>query len=293
MSSSHRAARIGRPVTFKYNVFGRRIQKVFTQNSTTTTTNYVYNGDDTVEETDQNGNLLAKYARTLNIDEPLAESRSGTTSYYEQDGLGSVTSLTSAAGALANTYTFDSFGKTTNSTGSLTNPFRYTGRDFDSETSIYYYRARYYDPQSGRFISEDPLGFSSGIDFYAYVRNRPLNYVDPSGFQPSGIGWSCLWKWGNRLRNLTTILTCTADCLNWLLPTCDNSKAIGQAQAGSPLNSVTPGDLANQGNTNYVGAPSASEGYRQFQMASAGNKNIKSCAENCVSQTPVLGMLPH
>jgi YD repeat-containing protein len=87
----------GGTVSFKYDVFGRRIQKVFTQNSTTSTTNYVYNGDDTVEEADQNGNLLAKYARTMNIDEPLAESRSGATSYYEQDGLGSVTSLTRQA----------------------------------------------------------------------------------------------------------------------------------------------------------------------------------------------------
>jgi RHS repeat-associated protein len=164
-------------------VFGRRIQKVFTQNSTTTTTNYVYNGADTVEETDQNGNLLAKYARTTNIDEPLAESRSGTTSFYEQDGIGSVTSLTSAGGALASTYTFDSFGKTTNSTGTLTNPFRYTGREFDTETSLYYYRTRYYDAIAGRFISEDRLQFLAGMDFYSYVLNEPTNYADPSGLQ--------------------------------------------------------------------------------------------------------------
>jgi RHS repeat-associated protein len=49
---------------------------------------------------------------------------------------------------------------------SVTNPFQYTGRDLDSETSLLYYRARYYDPTVGRFISEDPIKFKGGIDFY-------------------------------------------------------------------------------------------------------------------------------
>jgi RHS repeat-associated protein len=133
------------------------------------------------QELDQSGNLLARYARTTNIDEPLAESRSGVTSYYHQDGLGSATSLTSESGSLAQTYTFDSFGKLTASTGSVTNPFRYTGREFDSETGLYYDRARYYDPTSGHFISEDPVGFHAGIDFYNYVGNDPAQWIDPYG----------------------------------------------------------------------------------------------------------------
>jgi RHS repeat-associated protein len=62
----------------------------------------------------------------------------------------------------------------------LTNPFRYTGRDFDSETNLYYYRARYYDPAAGRFLSEDPIGTYS-VNKYVYVRNNPVNRVDPSG----------------------------------------------------------------------------------------------------------------
>ncbi len=78
--------------------------------------------------------------------------RSSTTSYYEADGLGSVTSLSNAAGALAQTYTFDSFGKQTASSGSLTNPFQFTGREFDTESSLYFMRARYFDPTTGRFF---------------------------------------------------------------------------------------------------------------------------------------------
>jgi RHS repeat-associated protein len=75
----------------------------------------------------------------------LSELRSGTTSYYQADGLGSITSLSNGSGALANTYSYDSYGNLTASTGTVTNLFRYTGREFDSETGIYEYRARYYD----------------------------------------------------------------------------------------------------------------------------------------------------
>ena len=175
----------GGTATFKYDPFGRRIEKVFTQNSTTTTTNYLYDGDNAIETVDQNGNLLTKFAQGQNIDEPLAESVGGAAYDYEQDGLGSVTSLTNSSGALALTYTYDSFGKITASSGSVSNPFRYTGRDFDSETGLYYYRARYYDPTTGRFLREDPLkGISDSVNFYEYVQNNPINLIDPAGMSP-------------------------------------------------------------------------------------------------------------
>jgi RHS repeat-associated protein len=173
----------GGTVSFKYDPFARRIQKVLTQNSTTTTTNYLYDGDNAVEDVDQNGNVLARYEQTTNIDEPLAELNSGVTSYYEADGLGSVTSLSSSAGALANAYTYDSFGNITAASGSLTNPFRYTGRDLDTETSLQFSRARYYDPSAGRFISEDPMRFGAGINFYRYVKNNSVNLADPYGLK--------------------------------------------------------------------------------------------------------------
>jgi RHS repeat-associated protein len=171
-------------VSFKYDPFGHRIQKAFTQSGTTTTTNYLYDSDNLIEEVDPNGNVLARYTQTQDIDEPLAMLRSGTTSYYNADALGSVTSLANGAGTLAQTYTFDSFGTTTASSGALTNPFRFTGREFDSESSLYFMRARYFDPTTGRFISEDPGRFPGGINFYTYVENDPANLVDPFGFCP-------------------------------------------------------------------------------------------------------------
>jgi RHS repeat-associated protein len=145
----------------------------------------VYDGANAIEEVDANGVVLARYVQGLKIDEPLAEVRGSTTSYYQPDGLGSVTSLSNTAGALANTYTYDSFGKLTASTGTVVNPFQFTGRDFDSEIGLGYYRARYYDQNVGRFISEDPIGFRAGVDFYAYVKNNPTNRVDPRGLEDS------------------------------------------------------------------------------------------------------------
>src|SRR6266568_2141856 len=168
----------GGTVSFKYDPFGRRIYK----SSSSGTSIYAYSGPNVIEEVDQSGSVVARYAQDSGIDQVLAELRSGTTSYYHQDGLNSVTSLSNAAGALAQTYTFDSFGNQTASSGSLTNSFRYTGREFDPETSLYYYRARYYDPNSGRFISEDPKRFQADVNFYPYVSNSPTGHLDTFGW---------------------------------------------------------------------------------------------------------------
>jgi RHS repeat-associated protein len=99
---------------------------------------------------------------------------------------GSLTSLSNPAGALAQTYTFDSFGKQTASSGSLTSTFQHTGRESDAETGLYHYRARYYDPATGRFLSEDPIQFAAGENFYRYVDNNPTFWRDASGLLPGG-----------------------------------------------------------------------------------------------------------
>jgi RHS repeat-associated protein len=173
----------GGSLAFKYDGLGHRVQKVFTQGSNTTTTNYLYDGNNAVADIDQNGNVLARYAATLKIDEPLAMLRSSTMSYYSQDGLGSITSLTTSAGALGNTYRYDSFGNLTSSSGSIANRFQYTAREFDIETGLYFYRARYYDQTVGKFINEDPSGTSGGSNLYEYALNNVVNLYDPTGLQ--------------------------------------------------------------------------------------------------------------
>jgi RHS repeat-associated protein len=158
---------------------GRRIQK----GCSIGTMNYLYDGWDLIEEVDNGGNVLARYNDRVGFDQPLSMLRSGAASFYQSDAIGSITSLSSSSGALANTYSYDSFGKLTASTGTLTNPFQFTGREIDPETGIYEYRMRYYDPNSGRFSSEDPIGFIGGGNFYVYVLNNPANWDDPFGLQ--------------------------------------------------------------------------------------------------------------
>jgi RHS repeat-associated protein len=168
----------GGTVTLKYDPFGRRIEK----SSSAATSAFAYDGDNLIEETNSSGTVVARYSQTDNIDEPLAMLRSSATSYYQADGLGSVTSLSNGAGALAQTYTVDSFGKQTASSGSLVNSFQYTGREFDTETGLYYYRARYYDSSTGRFMSEDPIDWLGGdVNFYRYASNQPSMFIDPLG----------------------------------------------------------------------------------------------------------------
>ena len=183
----------GGTVTFKYDPFGRRIEKI----SPTTTSIFAYDGDNLVETVNSSGGVVARYTQGENIDEPLAMQRGTTTSFYEADGLGSITSLSNSSGALAQTYTYDSFGNQTASSGSLTNFFRYTAREFDTETNLYFNRARYLDPSTGRFLSEDPLEFGGEINFYRYVENNPVLLIDP--FRLSSLIF-------NRANNTLTLL---------------------------------------------------------------------------------------
>ncbi len=144
----------------------------------------LYDANNLIEETNASGGVVARYAQTENIDELLAILRSGATSFYNVDGLGTVTSLANSGGSLVQTYTFDSFGKLSTSSGSLVNPFQYTAREVDSETSLYFYRARYYDPSSGRFLSEDPMRYDF-TSFYSYAGENPILWQDPLGL------WKC------------------------------------------------------------------------------------------------------
>jgi len=98
------------------------------------------------------------------------------------DALGSVAKTTNSAGTVLTTRRYDAFG---NLELGATSGYAFTGREWDSEVGLYYYRARYYDPKIGRFLSEDPIGFDGGINFYAYVGNDPTDLTDPLGLAPS------------------------------------------------------------------------------------------------------------
>jgi len=92
-------------------------------------------------------------------------------------------------------FTFEPFGNTTVAGSSTSNSFAYTGREQDA-TGLYFYRARYYDPLIGRFISEDPLGFEGGnVNLYGYAQNSPTNLVDPFGLLDNASPWEVGWEW--------------------------------------------------------------------------------------------------
>ncbi len=187
----------GGTVSFKYDSFGRRIYRA----SSVSTSIYAYDGDNPIEETDATGTVVARYQQTEDsLDEPLVMLRSGAASFYHVDGLGSITSLSNTSGSLVQAYSYDSFGKRVATSGSLTNPFQYAAREFDSDISLYYYRARFYSPADGAFISEDPANFSSDtVNFYDYVSNNPLGFSDPSGLKKIHGNWcGPNWTGGNK-----------------------------------------------------------------------------------------------
>ncbi len=178
-------------ISYRYDVLGRRIEK----NVNGVITRYVYDGLDLLLEANGSNQLTVKHTFGAGIDRPLmreevdAGLNTVAAQIYHQDGNNNVVTLTDMAGNIVESYEYSAFGKLSvfdANHNALTTPprtsFTFTGREFDPETGLFYYRTRYYDPSIGRFISEDPIGFLSGdANFYAYVSNNPINWRDPLG----------------------------------------------------------------------------------------------------------------
>lgn len=164
---------------YAYNADGLRTSK--TVNGVKT--NHIWDGDQIALETDDSGNVTNKYVRGINL--LYSENATGTKQYYLFNGHGDVVQLTGADGILTKRYDYDAFGNEKNPDASDTNVFRYCGEYFDKETGTIYLRARYYDPEIGRFITEDSyLGKDNdplSLNLYTYCHNDGVNYIDPSG----------------------------------------------------------------------------------------------------------------
>jgi RHS repeat-associated protein len=116
---------------------------------------------------------------------PLEQVNGSTIYYFHHDQLGSTRGLTDSTGSVQQTYDFDPYGNPTASTGSLVNPSRYGGQYVDSESGLYYLRARSYDPVIAQFISADPA-FSLTRERYQYADGNPANHTDPGGLYTFG-----------------------------------------------------------------------------------------------------------
>jgi RHS repeat-associated protein len=164
--------------SFSYDAANRRSQKTISGQ----TTSYVFDGANLVQEL--TGTVTPTVQANLltgGLDEVFSRTEaSGNTYSYLTDALGSTQALTDSTGAFTTQYTYDPYGQTSSTGSASTNSQQYTGRENDG-TGVYYYRARYYSPGFGRFISGDPIGLAGGINTYGYVGGNPIGITDPYG----------------------------------------------------------------------------------------------------------------
>lgn len=166
-------------VNYSYDALGRRVQRTSTSSGTT---KFVYDGVDVVRDLDGNGNTIADYLNGPGVDNKLRQTAGGTVFYFVADHLGTLRALADTSGSIVSDLSYDSYGNVIS--GSAPSRYTYTGREIDADSGLMYYRARWYDPQQGRFISEDPIGLDGGINLYAYVENDPVGSEDPLGLKP-------------------------------------------------------------------------------------------------------------
>lgn len=182
-----------RSVQYRFDALGRRIARTVDADGPAgpqpaSVETYVYDGADVWLDANASGAVTARYLHGDGVDEPLARYRPGSgagsgTHWYLADHLGSVRVLIDASGNVADRLDYDSFGNiVSESVVAVGDRYKFTGREWDAEVGLYYYRARMYSASTGRFTSEDPIGFAAGDTHLSrYVGNMPTSYTDPSG----------------------------------------------------------------------------------------------------------------
>jgi RHS repeat-associated protein len=151
----------------------------------------VYDGANPYADFNSSAAVQKRYLYGAAIDELLARTDSGGTSaWYLTDRLGTVRDIANTSGTVIDHLAYDGFGKVTSETSPANGDrFKFTSREHDAETGLYYYRARYYDAVPGRFIAQDPIGFAADdTNLYRYVGNAPVLGNDPSGLDGRPVG---------------------------------------------------------------------------------------------------------
>jgi RHS repeat-associated protein len=174
----------GAPTTYTYDFLGTRQSKSGPGGTVhfLVDRNNATGFSQVVRESDITGTTLRSYVYGAQL---LSQNEGGALSYYHTDSLGSVRLLTNAAGATTDTYGYSAYGQLLTQSGTSTNPYRFAGEQQDAESSLYYLRARYYNPVIGRFLSRDPFAGDEenplSLHKYLYAHGNPVNLRDPSG----------------------------------------------------------------------------------------------------------------
>jgi RHS repeat-associated protein len=179
-----------RTAEYTYDVYNQRIAKTVDTDGdgslAAVTERFVYGNDQNIALVfDENGNVNHRYLFGNGIDQIEADESNGNVLWALTDHLGSVRDVVDDSGTVLNHVVYDAFGGVTSQTDeSVVFRYGYTARELDAESGLQYNRARYLDSFTGKFISEDPIGFGGGdSNLYRYVFNSPLNGTDPSGLQ--------------------------------------------------------------------------------------------------------------
>jgi RHS repeat-associated protein len=132
-------------------------------------------------EYDSSGNLIASYIYGAGL--VYRVDASDNPYYYHYNFTGSTVAMSDASGNVVNKYAYTPFGALVSSDETVSNPFRYVGKFgvMDDENGLFYMRARYYDPEVGRFTTKDPIGFNGGVNLFEYVGSNPVSLIDPEG----------------------------------------------------------------------------------------------------------------
>ena len=159
---------------YEYDAFGRRSAKITAAGRT----DYLWEGNTLIGEYCQGE--YRWYVFEPNSNKPLALISRGQLYFYQLDQLGTPLSLTDSDNNIVWQAHYTVFGKATVTVNTIDNPIRFQGQYYDSESGLHYNHFRYYDPQTGRFISQDPIGLLGGINHYQYAPNH-INWIDPLG----------------------------------------------------------------------------------------------------------------
>ncbi len=168
---------------YEYDAFGRRSAKITAAGRT----DYLWEGNTLSGEYSQGE--FSWYIYEPNSNKPLALVRKGQLYYYQLDQLGTPLSLTDSENNIVWQAHYSVFGKATVIVNKVDNPIRFQGQYFDSESGLHYNHFRYYDPETGRFISHDPIGLLGGINHYQYASNH-INWIDPLGLCAKENTWN-------------------------------------------------------------------------------------------------------